>query len=357
MKTENTFYNTFQNIFGTSLWKTVTIFCLTFFLLQPLFAQTEQAVESPRQSAVTLQVPPAQESFTFLVFSDRTTGIPEDIAILKDAVVDANRLAPDFVMNIGDMVQGYNATEQWLEQMKEYKSVMNGLKCSWFPTAGNHDIYAGRYANDLPKGQHEKEFEEHFGPLWYAFEYKKYWFIVLFTDEGNPETGEKNFSKPECQTMSEPQFQWLKSVLNKAKNADGIFVFQHHPRWLGGRYGNDWDKVHAVFVETGNVKAVFAGHIHRMTYNEKDGIKYMTLAATGGKLDRIDPAAGLIHEIHHVSVRQNAEPVITVLPVKTTLDVSEIPSKQQNVLPAVQPKPKETDTKKQDVKPIPGTVL
>jgi 3',5'-cyclic AMP phosphodiesterase CpdA len=264
------------------------------------------------------------------VFGDRTTGTPAGLPILADAVTDANRLNPDFVMNIGDMVQGYNTTEKWLEQMCEYKAIMNRLECPWYPTPGNHDVYGGRFLEDLPRGQHEKDYEQHFGPLWYAFSHKNNWFIVLYTDEGNPETGEKSFTKPECQRMSDEQFDWLKSILKKASTADGIYVFQHHPRWLGGNYGDDWDKVHAAFVDTGNVKAVFAGHIHTMTFNEKDGIQYMTLATTGGKLDRNDPEAGMMHEIHHVSVRKNHLPQITVLPVKTTFDVTAMPSRRNN---------------------------
>ncbi|MDR2115291.1 MAG: metallophosphoesterase [Planctomycetaceae bacterium] len=340
-----------------SSWKVAVILGTIFLLSSFLPAQSNQPVETPRNSAVTLTVPEANSSFTFLIFADRTTGKPEDIAILKDAVVDANRLAPDFVMNIGDMVQGYNNTEQWIEQMKEYKTVMNKLNCPWFPAPGNHDVYAGRFAKDLPKKQHEKEYEENFGPLWYAFEYKNYWFIVLYTDEGNPETDEKSFRKPECQVMSDAQFSWLKSILNKAKTAEGIFIFQHHPRWLGGNYGNDWDKVHAVLVETGNVKSVFAGHIHRMTYNEKDKIKYITLATTGGSLDRIDPTAGLIHEIHHVSLKKNREPEITILPVKTTLDITTMPSGRNDNVPKISPLKTETNKKPQEEKPLSGTVL
>ncbi|MDR1923081.1 MAG: metallophosphoesterase [Planctomycetaceae bacterium] len=344
----------FRSIYAAPILKTVAVFGLALLLLSSSFVRADkpdvQNVESSRQSAVTLKTPQNNDSFTFLIFADRTHGTPEGIAVLKEAVIDANRLAPDFVMNIGDMIQGYNTTEQWLEEMKEYRSVMNGLKCPWYPTAGNHDIYAGQHAKDLPKGQREKEYEEHFGPLWYAFEHKNYWFIVLFTDEGDPKTGEKNFSKPKCQTMSDTQFNWLQSILKKAKNADGIFVFQHQPRWLKENYGDDWDKVHTAFVETGNVKAVFAGHIHRMTYNEKDGIKYITLATTGGNLGRIDPAAGFVHEIHHVSLRKNAAPKITVLPVGSTLDITKMPSGQRNETPSAKPKRNDTDPKTESEK-------
>ncbi len=272
--------------------------------------------------------PPEKTGFTFLVFGDRTTGTPEGLPILEGAVADANRLQPDFVMNIGDMVQGYNTTEKWLAQMREYKAIMSRLESPWYPTPGNHDIYGGKAAADLPIGQHEREFTENFGPLWYAFEYKNNWFIVLFTDEGNPETGEKSFGKPECQKMSDAQFTWLKTVLERAKEAEGIYVFQHHPRWLGGNYGDDWEKVHAAFVEAGNVKAVFAGHIHRITYQIRDGIQYMTLATTGGKLEDINPEAGLMHHINHVSVRKDSAPKITILPVGSTIEVSSMPARR-----------------------------
>ena len=318
--------------------KYVTTLLIAFSITVGVFSQMEAAsqeqVITTRKSDVTLTLPKENESFTFLVFADRTTGTPEGLPILADAVRDANRLKPDFVMNIGDMVQGYNTTEKWLEQMREYKAIMADLECHWYPVAGNHDIYGGKAASELPKGQHEKEFEEHFGPLWYAFEYKNNWFIALFTDEGNLETGEKSFNKPENQKMSDAQFEWLQSVLEKSANADGVYVFQHHPRWLGDNYGNDWDKVHAALVKAGNVKAVFAGHIHVATTNEKDGIQYMTLATTGGKQDQIDPEAGRLHEIRHISVHKNTPPTITILPVKSTLDVSSMPARRIDDAPA-----------------------
>ena len=77
---------------------------------------------------------------------------------------------------------------------------MNGLLCPWFPVAGNHDIYWR--GPDRPAEEHEQRYEQHFGPLWYAFDHKGCRFIVLYSDEGIPETGERNFSKPDCQVMS-----------------------------------------------------------------------------------------------------------------------------------------------------------
>ena len=73
-------------------------------------------------------------------------------------------------MTVGDLIQGYNTTEPWLEQMHEYRETMNGLLCPWFPVAGNHDIYWR--GPDRPAEEHEQRYEQHFGPLWYAFDHK-----------------------------------------------------------------------------------------------------------------------------------------------------------------------------------------
>ena len=234
-----------------------------------------------RTSSVEIPLPEEKDAFTFAVFGDRTGGPPEGIEILKDAVKDVNLFEPDMVMTVGDMIQGYNNTQAWIPQMREYKSVMSKLLCPWFPVAGNHDIYWR--GEDRPFKQHETNYEMHFGPLWYAFEHKNCFFVALFSDEGNPQSGEKTFRDPDAQRMSPEQFSWLEKTLKQAKDADHIFLFLHHPRWLEGGYGEDWQRVHRLLAEAGNVRAVFAGHIHRMRYDgPQDGIEYVTLATVGG---------------------------------------------------------------------------
>ena len=286
---------------------------------------TEARFTSSRKSNVVLQLPTKDDSFSFIIFGDRAAGQPEGLSILADAVYEANLIAPDFVITVGDMVQGYNEATEWLEQMREYKSIMNELKVPWFPVAGNHDMYWSPQNDDSvrPEREHEALYEEHFGPLWYAFEHKNCWFIVLFTDEGDSE-GKKELS-PEAQKMSDEQFQWLQSTLQKAKDAKHVFIFQHHPRWREGRYGNDWDRVHQLFVQAGNVRAVFAGHIHRMHYETKDGIEYFTLAVTGGNISaNAKPEEGVLHHVNQVVVRDK-QYGITAIPVRSLMDPRSIP--------------------------------
>ena len=283
-----------------------------------------------------LPLPGEEDAFFFVVFGDRTGGPASGVSVLADAVRDTNLLHPDFVFTVGDLVEGANQTGRWLAQAFEYKGIMNELLCPWFPVAGNHDIYWK--GPDAPQGQHEANYEMHFGPLWYAFEHKNCFFIALYTDEGNPQTGEKDFYKSAAQTMSPEQLQWLQETLQKAKGADHVFVFVHHPRWIGANYGNDWERVHAELVKAGNVTAVFGGHIHYMRSDPKDGIEYVTLATTGGGQDGVVPEAGWLHHFNVVTVRKD-QVSLAAIPVGQVLDVREITQEviTQTYLLAIEP--------------------
>ena len=288
-----------------------------------LTPQEVQRLHTSRADARKLVLPKEDDAFGFVIFGDRTGGPDEGIQVLIDAVDDTNLLDPDLVMTVGDLVQGYNNAEQWLAQTAEFRQVMSKLRMPWFPVAGNHDIY-WRGAN-RPTNEHEGRFEEHFGPLWYAFDHKDCRFIILYTDEPAPGTDKRAYTQPECQKISEEQFGWLKSALEGAQDARHIFVFAHHPRWLKDRYkGSDWDRVHEILAANGNVRAVFAGHIHRMRYDGKrDGIDYYTLAATGGRLEFDLLGAGYLHEFHVVTVRPD-DITIATLPVGAVIDPQQI---------------------------------
>lgn len=280
-----------------------------------------------RKNPIALPVPAEEDGFQFVVYGDRTGGEPSGLKYLRQAVSDTNLLDPDFVMTVGDMIQGYNRPDEWIPQMKEFKEIMSGLQMNWMPVAGNHDIYWDFRDQNRPNTHHEENYEKHFGPLWYSFVHKEHGFIVLYSDEGNPESGEKAFREPELQNVSVEQMDFLRQTLKKMDNCKQIFVFLHHPRWLGGGYeGCNWPEVHKMLNAAGNVAAVFAGHIHHMTYHGPvDGIEYYTLGATGGHLAMDAPELGYLHHYNVVTVRDDKFAVATY-PVGAVIDPKDFKS-------------------------------
>lgn len=279
----------------------------------------QPAIQTNRTSEQKLPLPKSDEAFHFAVFGDRTGGPPEGLQVLAQAVKDANLLDPDMVMTVGDLVNGYCAPPKWEEMAKEYRDIMQNLKMPWFPVAGNHDIY-WRGPN-RPADENEAMFEKHFAPLWYWFEHKKCAFIVLFSDEGDGTGAARDFTKPAQQKMSARQRAWLEETLQKTKALKHAFVFIHHPKWVKKTYpGANWDDVHNLLKASGNVRAVFAGHVHRTRYDgNRDGIDYVTLATTGGSMPGNYPEAGFLHHMNIVSVRPEGVK-ISMLPVGTIID-------------------------------------
>jgi len=268
----------------------------------------------------------ANESFTFAVFGDRTGGPAEGIKVLAQGVEDVNLLDPDLVMTVGDLINGYNRAPEWMKQMAEFHQTMDKLDMPWFPVAGNHDVYWRGPPGERPPGEHEARYEKHFGPFWYWFEHKNCGFLVLYTDEGVPgDTRARSFRDPEQHQFSPAQKAFLKKSLADMKDLQHVFVFLHHPRWRSQYAGSDWDTVHPLLAANGNVRAVFAGHIHKMTYGgNRDGIEYYSLATTGGGLpaSMISPVTGFLHHFNVVTVRSNgftmaAVPVGEVIDPKT----------------------------------------
>jgi len=108
------------------------------------------------------------DHFQFAIVSDRTGG--HRAGVFESAVDKLNLLRPEFVITVGDMIEGGTDDEAVLrEQWNEFNGFVNRLEMPFFYLPGNHD-------NDTP--EMKKVYREIFGREHYAFIYKNVLFFV-----------------------------------------------------------------------------------------------------------------------------------------------------------------------------------
>jgi len=229
----------------------------------------------------------AAEPITFAVIGD-TRGAPvaEEFSDMRDQI---NRLKADFVVHAGDAIPGRipptEPEEKITAQWDAHDKVVAGFKMPFFLAPGNHDVWDNRSV---------KIFRERYGDMYFSWDNAGYHFIVLNSDE--MEEGRYILK------ISDRQLEWLKSDLEKNRNAAQIIVFLHRPygfkcsRWdLGEAQYKHWmENVHALLKKY-PVTAVFASHIHAYCYNYQDGIHYVVTAGGGAPLYAPEGMGGFMH--------------------------------------------------------------
>src|SRR5262249_12917838 len=117
-------------------------------LADPLKVQTEE-----RNPWTHLRLNNNPEDFQFVIVSDRTGGHREKV--FSRAVEQINLLQPEFVLSVGDLIEGYTTDrEKVLREWKEFQGFAARLQMPFFYVPGNHDV--------TNVGQ-EKVWEEKFG--------------------------------------------------------------------------------------------------------------------------------------------------------------------------------------------------
>lgn len=216
------------------------------------------------------------DHFQFAIISDRSGGIRP--GVFERGVEALNRLQPEFVMCIGDLIEGN--TEAGLDaEWDEFDKIAAGFEMPFFYAAGNHDVLGGSPAASSVK---LAKWRERYGRSYYHFVYRDVLYLVLSSDEA----GENR--------LGETQLDYFRGVLAKNRGVRWTLVFLHKPLWTGA-YGPDWPRMESLL--EGRPYTVFAGHTHNYMKYVRGGQGHYVLATSGGS----SKLRGLEHgEFDHV---------------------------------------------------------
>jgi len=232
------------------------------------------------------------DNFQFAIVADRTGGARP--GIFEDAVAKLNLLAPEFVMSIGDLIEGYTEDRDELnEQWEEFDGIVNKLRMPFFYVVGNHDI-----TNDAMV----KNWNRHFGRTYYHFVYRNVLFLCL--DSEDPPRGH------EFSNFSDAQLKYFKNALKDNTDVRWTLLFLHKPMWEYGDTTN-WTKMEELL--SGRAYTVFAGHEHWYAKVVRNGHNYYRLATTGGSSGLTGLEDGSFDHIVWVTMTDQGPKVVNLM--------------------------------------------
>ncbi len=237
----------------------------------------------------------AEDKFTFAVFSDLTGGEREGVFAV--AVEQLNLLRPEFIVNVGDLIDGGSEdTSELNRQWDDFDARADKATAPIFYAGGNHDL-TGQILRDV--------WRQRFESLYYYFIYKDVLFLVLDTEDNSPERmkeidqiraagikvykteGSEAFKKTAYATLpertsgrvSKEQSDYFVNIIQQHPDVRWTFVLMHKAAWLRDNEEN------LVTIENALAErpyTVFYGHTHYYQYEQRHDRDYINLATTGG---------------------------------------------------------------------------
>ncbi len=231
-----------------------------------------------------LEVNNSPETFQFAIVTDRTGG--HRPGVFPTAIAKLNLLQPEFVMSVGDLIEGYTTdVERINREWEEFTGFIDALTVPFFYVPGNHD-----YINEVMA----QEWKKRFGKDCYHFIYKDILFLCLNSEERMRGAGRGY--------IDTPQLAYVKETLAQHPEVKWTLVFLHQPLWDQADAGK-WPEVEKAL--SGRPHTVFAGHRHRYVKYERNNSKYFILATTGGGSGLRGPSFGEFDHVVWVTMTQD----------------------------------------------------
>ncbi|MHC4477735.1 MAG: metallophosphoesterase family protein [Planctomycetota bacterium] len=195
-------------------------------------------------------------NFQFAIVSDRTGH--HRPGVFAQAVEKLNLLNPEFVISVGDLIEGGIEDENEIKrQWDEFDGLVNELHMPFFYVPGNHDI-SNKVMADV--------WQRRRGRSYYHFVYHNVLFLCLNTED------------PPTRSISQAQSDYFRDVLDAKANVRWTLVIMHKPLSYGQKVEN-WLKLESLLANRSYT--VIAGHEHTYDKSLRNGREYYLLAVTG----------------------------------------------------------------------------
>ncbi|MBY0228400.1 MAG: metallophosphoesterase, partial [Gemmataceae bacterium] len=210
------------------------------------------------------------------------------------AVARLNLMQPEFVMSVGDLIEGgKKKREQYEKEWAEFDGYVKKLRMPFFYVPGNHDT-ANKVGDQL--------WRETKGRRWYHFAYRGALFLCLNSDDPDGGAGP---------SLGKEQVDYARAALAENKDARWTFVFIHKPIWTAANQGKrGWASVEKALA--GRNYTVFCGHVHRFRKFVRQGMSHYQLATTGGGSKLRGVESGEFDQIAWVTMRKDG-PIVSHL--------------------------------------------
>ncbi len=223
----------------------------------------------------------------FAIVSDLWGGYKA--GVFDDAVEKLELLQPQFVMSVGDLIDGKTYESKVLDtQWGEFNRLVNSLSMPFFYVPGNHDI---------SNGWMETEWKKRLGRPYYHFVYKHVLFLCMNTQDGG------------SSAINEEQIAYFKNVIKEHPDVRWTFIFMHRPVWKGAPDSQEgYEEIERAF--TGDNYTLFSGHNHTYLKLNKQGYDHYVLGSTGSGPDSRGAKFGKFTHITWVTLNTGKSPKI-----------------------------------------------
>lgn len=266
------------------------LFCLLIVLSSSrlkLYAQFEHTITEDKKPW-TFEPKISDDNFRFVIIGDLTGG--EELGVFESAIEKINQISPDFVMCVGDLIEGYTFDSATINnQWNSFQNRLKKLNAPFFHLPGNHDFSNSKLA---------EEWLNRLGRDYYSFTVNHSLFLMI------------NMFEPGEEGISKEQVNYLKKALLAHNKDFPVYVFSHAPLWKNWKK-EGYNKLDSL-INSYNT-TFFCGHEHHYIFKEDRGHQHYMLAKTGGGFENVNVNLGEFDHFLWVTANDNGHSVANIL--------------------------------------------